>query len=131
MSNAICEIMNEDLVTIGYGEYAGSSDIMAPEFVGKSDEVWPDGKAYQLRGWDKLRNCNHKRLKVICYTYYGGGFWWPSEACLECKVITGRLSPYEPDYGYAMPSEKVRHEEEKWRSEGWPRNGDPRVFKWD
>lgn len=130
MSNAICEILDENLNIIGYTEYHGSSDLCAPEFVNTKDEVWPDGKSYNLGGWDKLKKCKgHINKKVIIYNTYGWGNYWPTTVCIECKVITGILSAHMPDWGYTViPDEEINFWQ-NFRAEGWPKDGDPRDKK--
>jgi hypothetical protein len=118
MSSAVLEILDKDMNIVGYGEYNGTSDSVPPEFVISEDEIVGQ-KPYFL-------GCNHEPQKVILFSNYGGGFYWPSEICIRCKMIIGTLSPYEPDYGYFPQPTDEKKFWEKFRAEGWPKEGDPR-----
>jgi hypothetical protein len=126
MSSAILEILDKDLNVIGYGEFNGTSDTVPPEFVTSFDEI--DGQKPYFLGWgDDKFSCNHVPQDITLFSNYGGGFYWPSQVCMKCKMIIGILSPYEPDYGFLPVSENEKKFWEKFRAEGWPKDGDPRL----
>jgi hypothetical protein len=126
MSSAILEILDKDLNVIGFGEYNGTSDSVPPEFVIDYETEMAGKKAYFLGGWDLPKNCKHATKDVTLFSNYGGGFYWPSKVCMECRCITGTLSPYEPDYGYSIQPKDEKKFWAGFRAEGYPRKGDPR-----
>lgn len=125
MSSAILEILDiVSLDTIGYGEYNGTSDSVPSEFVINYNEI--KGQKPYFLGY-KDCTCDVKfHQRAILFSNYGATFYWPSKVCRICKVITDITSPYEPDYGYSLPPESELKFWDKWRTEGWPKNGDPR-----
>lgn len=128
MSSAILEILDIiTLNTIGYGEHHGTSDSVPSEFVINYEKEMEGKKPGFLSYRDCI--CNTKfHQGVILYSEYGGGLWWPSKVCMVCKVITGITSPYEPDWGYSLPSDKQRKPYTELYDKGYPKDGDPR--KW-
>ena len=125
MSSSILEIL--DIVTldiVGYGEYNGTSDSVPSEFVTNYSEI-EGQKPYFLHY--KECTCDTKfHQGVILYSNYAGGFYWPSKVCIMCKVITDITSPYEPDWGYSIAPKDEEVFWDRWKKEGWPKDGDPR-----
>lgn len=104
---------------IGYTNYQGSSDIIAPEIVGEDGDRWKTG-------WGALERCSHRdHTPAWAYSWYGGGDHWPVEVCLSCRVIHGEVCPYGPDVdGWSNNPEIIKRERE-WRAAGWPKKGPP------
>lgn len=121
MSYAICEIwLRDGSSRIGYTNYQGSTDIIAPGIAGTPAEAWDAG------GWDKRQACDHDdHVEAWAWSHYGGDDYWPITVCNKCWVITGQLSPYEPDWGYGNHSDEEREFWRNWHAEGWPKKGTP------
>lgn len=43
----------------------------------------------------RVCSCGVPPVPVLLYTSYGGGFYWPSEACLACAAIVGRTDSFD------------------------------------
>jgi hypothetical protein len=124
LSSAVLEILDKDLKVIGYGEYYGTSDTVPPEFVIDYEKEMAGQKPGFL-GWPD-KECEHDdNIDVILLSNYGGESYWPSKACMKCKVITGITSPYEPDYGYGSPTDEQRKPYTELYKKGYPKDGNP------
>lgn len=104
MSHAVGEVISGESV-LGYYEYDGTSDRVLPAIWNSQDDV--------VNHWrnqpERFCRCGHEPIPVLLWSSYGGGFYWPGTACLECKAIVSVLTPYE-------------HFE---RGSGWPKRGHP------
>ena len=75
---------------VGYFEYDGYCD--RAETV-----IYPTENIDIRSGRLATCTCNMPATKVQLWSEYGGGFWWPSEACLACQAITGERYSLEFD----------------------------------
>lgn len=126
MSSAVLEILDiVTLDTIGYGEYHGTSDTVPTGFVINYEKEM-EGQKPGFLGWNECL-CGVKfHQDVILVSKYGGGFYWPSKICMQCKAITGIATPSEPEEGYTPNSPDVKKFWKEFHAEGWPKDGDPR-----
>lgn len=101
MSHAYGEVIKNGLIA-GHFEYNGTVDVALTAI---QPDV--DGVKHHWRSPGNCRDClcSHPGSDVVLWTSYGGGFWWPSTACLKCMAITGNPDP--------------------WRDEGYPVDGHP------
>ncbi|MBY0545842.1 MAG: hypothetical protein K2W95_00990 [Candidatus Obscuribacterales bacterium] len=95
MSHAYAEIIKDGKV-IGWGEYNGTSDVMLPKIRESEEEVWKHWRERDPFQY-QCKCAEPKPEPVIVYSHYGCRFWWKSEACLTCRVLTGELCPDDMD----------------------------------
>ena len=89
MSRASAQVYKDGkLVAIGI--YCGTSDVL---YTGLCHSAHVAFDTYRTGGMDRKCTCGKPPTKVIVYSDYGGGFWWESEACLNCMAVTGELDP--------------------------------------
>src|SRR5437763_1450958 len=100
MSSAMCEFWTRDgQILLGVGNYHGTSDTLEPGIVDDRAE-WDSAD-----GWDTRQACQHQEtVEAWAYSWYAGGFHWPTTVCRECRVVKGELGPYMPDWGYSFPT---------------------------
>jgi len=89
MANVEGQVIHDGKV-VGYFEYYGSSSIAPTAFFDTWDEVWQHWRTMP----EATCTCG-KAVSVMLYTEYGGGSYWPSEACLTCHAITGIRCGYD------------------------------------
>ena len=75
--------------TVMYGEYHGTSDLMA-------DALWPTYDEFvahwKRQPWRKCTCGNDEPVRIA--SEYGGSFHWDGRACKTCMVITDGHDPY-------------------------------------
>lgn len=82
----------------GYFEYEGSNS--------RAATVIYDTGAFPLRsGQTNICTCGKPPVDVLLWTEYGGGFYWSSQACLDCKAIVGERYDYELVDGHPLGQE--------------------------
>ena len=78
-----------------HGIYRGTTDIACCILYSTSKEAWDRCLSKSL---DLDRICKHDESaceQVQVYTDYGGGFYWASCACRQCRFITGITMPFD------------------------------------
>lgn len=129
MSSSVLEILDcatlKTIGNVGYGEYNGTSDTVPSEFVVDYESEMQGQRPYFL-GWNECICSDKFHQGVILFSRFGGGFFWPSKACMKCKCITGVTSPYESENGYTPLSGDEKKFWKDFHAEGWPKDGDPR-----
>lgn len=97
MPNVLGQVIHGGKV-VGYFEYQGSySRAMTAIY---STEAFP------LRsGQINKCNCGKPPVDVLLWTEYGGGFYWESLACLDCKAIVGERYDDDSVDGHPLGAE--------------------------
>ncbi|TSC82425.1 MAG: Uncharacterized protein G01um101419_581 [Parcubacteria group bacterium Gr01-1014_19] len=92
MSHSHGEVIQEGKV-VGFFEYDGTADVALSPIWDTRDEVDAN---WRIGLWTQC-TCHQPSTDVLLFTEYGGGFYWPAKACLNCKAITNEYSPFESD----------------------------------
>jgi hypothetical protein len=89
MANVLGHVVHDGAI-VGYFEYHGSSS--------RAETVIYPTEAFYLRsGQVNECTCGKPPVDVLLWTEYGGGYYWPSQACLDCKAIVGERYSFERD----------------------------------
>lgn len=89
MGHAIGQVY-QDGKLVGWSYYNGTADVLYSSIRQSLRDVCNGID----EGWRNC-TCGKPPLDVILYSDYGGGFWWPAKACLECKAIIEPLMPFD------------------------------------
>ena len=82
MANVLGHVVHDGKI-VGYFEYHGSGS--------HAETVIYPTEAFDLRsGQVNECTCGLPPIDVLLWTEYGGGFYWPSQACLACQAIVGQ-----------------------------------------
>ena len=127
MSYAGVEIWTPEGDLIGFSVYQGSVCQVDPRISETIDHAWAthDRSADPLPAWDTEDTCDCDEQAILIFSDYASGEFWPGTWCPKCRQLCEGVSEYEPEYGYAIPSQE---EQAKWKAyydAGWPKKGHP------
>jgi hypothetical protein len=84
MSNAYGHVVHDGKIA-GHFEYYGSTDVCSSIFYDTEKEVSDNWRS----GRQAVCTCGEPPVDVLLWNDYGGGSYYPSQACFRCHAITG------------------------------------------